>query len=264
MVGFREKEWSGRRDLGRHRRIAGLAERLVVALARRLGLPLLAVAGEIDCRAVLRADIIALTHALGRVMRLEEDLEQLLVADPLRVEHHHHRLGMAGLAGAQLLIGRVRRLTTHIADGGDPHAGHRPEQPLGAPIAAKREIGDFRAFRIGTLERPLVDEMRFRRGDRLVPPRQRRAGLGHLQWLSLETEHLGPPLISGDDVVGGAATCKSVTRPYDAPLQLERWPSGLRRTPGTRVYGKPYRGFESLSLRQSGVLVRPSPSTYVR
>ena len=31
---------------------------------------------------------------------------------------------------------------------------------------------------------------------------------------------------------------------------LERWPSGLRRTLGKRVCGKPYRGFESHSLRQ--------------
>src|SRR3546814_7404428 len=31
---------------------------------------------------------------------------------------------------------------------------------------------------------------------------------------------------------------------------MERWPSGLRRTPGTRVGGKPPRGFESLPLRQ--------------
>src|SRR6056297_2097959 len=29
----------------------------------------------------------------------------------------------------------------------------------------------------------------------------------------------------------------------------ERWPSGRRRTPGTRVGGKPSPGFESLSLR---------------
>lgn len=29
----------------------------------------------------------------------------------------------------------------------------------------------------------------------------------------------------------------------------ERWPSGLRRTLGKRVCGKPYRGFESHSLR---------------
>jgi hypothetical protein len=36
----------------------------------------------------------------------------------------------------------------------------------------------------------------------------------------------------------------------------EGWPSGLRRTLGKRVYGKPYRGFESHSLRQ---LARPLP-----
>src|SRR6516225_8041023 len=34
----------------------------------------------------------------------------------------------------------------------------------------------------------------------------------------------------------------------------ERWPSGLRRTLGKRVCGKPYRGFESHSLRQYIVL----------
>ena len=31
----------------------------------------------------------------------------------------------------------------------------------------------------------------------------------------------------------------------------ERWPSGLRRTLGKRVCGKPYRGFESHPLRQA-------------
>src|SRR5262249_50525255 len=33
----------------------------------------------------------------------------------------------------------------------------------------------------------------------------------------------------------------------------EGWPSGLRRTLGKRVYGKPYRGFESHSLRHLDV-----------
>jgi hypothetical protein len=33
----------------------------------------------------------------------------------------------------------------------------------------------------------------------------------------------------------------------------EGWPSGLRRTLGKRVYGKPYRGFESHSLRQQAL-----------
>jgi hypothetical protein len=31
---------------------------------------------------------------------------------------------------------------------------------------------------------------------------------------------------------------------------MERWPSGLRRSLGKRVYGKLYRGFESRPLRQ--------------
>src|SRR5262249_3930336 len=40
---------------------------------------------------------------------------------------------------------------------------------------------------------------------------------------------------------------------YSAPPSClkERWPSGRRRTPGTRVGGQPSRGFESLPLRQS-------------
>ena len=32
-------------------------------------------------------------------------------------------------------------------------------------------------------------------------------------------------------------------------ITLERWPSGRRRTPGTRVSGQLLRGFESPSLR---------------
>ena len=35
-----------------------------------------------------------------------------------------------------------------------------------------------------------------------------------------------------------------------AGITPEGWPSGLRRSLGKRVYGKPYRGFESHSLRQ--------------
>ena len=45
---------------------------------------------------------------------------------------------------------------------------------------------------------------------------------------------------------------------------MERWPSGLRRSLGKRVYGKPYRGFESLPLRQDRVRSRPPPSARPR
>lgn len=41
--------------------------------------------------------------------------------------------------------------------------------------------------------------------------------------------------------------------PAQKEIEMERWPSGLRRTLGKRVYGKLYRGFESLPLRQAGL-----------
>src|SRR6266849_2686616 len=45
-----------------------------------------------------------------------------------------------------------------------------------------------------------------------------------------------------------ALTCKTRHAP-SREEHPERWPSGLRRTLGKRVCGKPYRGFESHSLR---------------
>src|SRR5258708_365967 len=68
-----------------------------IALLRRIG---------VDRRAVLRADIVALAHPLGRVVALPESLEQRFVAGLLRIEHHQYGLGMAGLPAAHLLIGR--------------------------------------------------------------------------------------------------------------------------------------------------------------
>jgi misacylated tRNA(Ala) deacylase len=50
--------------------------------------------------------------------------------------------------------------------------------------------------------------------------------------------------------------CTRALRCAIRPLP-ERWPSGRRRTPGTRVGGKPSPGFESLSLRH---IQTPNPS----
>ena len=46
--------------------------------------------------------------------------------------------------------------------------------------------------------------------------------------------------------VGTCVSCTEAAKEHSP----ERWPSGRRRTPGTRVGGKPSPGFESLSLRQ--------------
>jgi hypothetical protein len=43
---------------------------------------------------------------------------------------------------------------------------------------------------------------------------------------------------------------------------LERWPSGLRRTLGKRVYFNEYRGFESHSLRHAVKYFRINDITY--
>ena len=68
-------------ELGGDRPVAGVAER---RRHRRRGWPRLALAlaglGEVDRAAVLRPDVVALAHPLGRVVVLPEQLEQPLVA----------------------------------------------------------------------------------------------------------------------------------------------------------------------------------------
>src|SRR5216684_6392353 len=54
--------------------------------------------------------------------------------------------------------------------------------------------------------------------------------------------------------ITSALTCKTRHAP-SREEHPERWPSGLRRTLGKRVCGKPYRGFESHSLRHYSVLL---------
>ena len=46
---------------------------------------------------------------------------------PLRVIHHTHRFGVAGPAGAGLVVVGVRRAAALVADRGDDHAGYLPE-----------------------------------------------------------------------------------------------------------------------------------------
>ena len=98
-------------------------------------------------------DVVALAHALGRVVVLPEHLEQLLVARLRRVEHDADGLGVAGPAGARLLVRRVGREAALVADGGRPDAGLLPERLLLAPEAAERELGDLEAVRIGAGDR---------------------------------------------------------------------------------------------------------------
>src|SRR5262252_3935896 len=89
-------------DLGRDRAIALGLERRLVDRARGFGELFLLGRGRVDGRAILRADIIALAHALGRVVAFPESLQEPVVADLLRVIDDEHDLGMAGAAAANL------------------------------------------------------------------------------------------------------------------------------------------------------------------
>src|SRR5262249_40580542 len=76
-------------DLGGYGAHAVLGELLLEHGERGLGLLLLLGREGVDAGAVLRADIVALAHALRRVVAFPEDLEERLVGGLLRVEPHH-------------------------------------------------------------------------------------------------------------------------------------------------------------------------------
>src|ERR1700704_1593485 len=79
-------------------------------------------------------------------------------------------------------------------------------------------------------------------------------------------ESEAPALIKTSNYPGHSIICGNLRRRRRSRLQKsscpfktghpERWPSGLRRTLGKRVCGKPYRGFESHSLRHLHDFVR--------
>src|SRR5271167_4089502 len=122
-------------DLAQSRR----TEPTLIGLPRRLGGGLLLRRECIDCRPVLGPDVVALAHALGRVMALPEQLEQCLVAREFRIIDDEHGFGVATAAAAHLFVGRVRGGPAGVADRGDPDARRFPEHPLRTPKAAEPE-----------------------------------------------------------------------------------------------------------------------------
>ncbi len=96
MIVFRIIERQRRRDLGGDDAlVARRVHRLLEALQAAFRLGLLLWAQRINRRAVLSADVAALAHALRRIVIFPEYLQQLFVADDLRIEHHAHHFGAA-------------------------------------------------------------------------------------------------------------------------------------------------------------------------
>src|SRR4051812_42383704 len=178
-----------RRELGRDLAVAGAAQLGLIGGARALHLGALLLARPVDRRAVLRADVVALAEALRRVVSLPEAAQDLAQAHLRRVEDDEDGLRVVRPAGADLLVGRIRRLAARVADRRGVDAGRLPEDPLRAPEAAEPELDLLEAVGERRVERRAEDVVGEAGDDRLLAAAQRRVGGQELGGLADEEAH---------------------------------------------------------------------------
>jgi hypothetical protein len=114
-LGFPERPGGG--HLGHDLR--GPAARGVDVGDRLLGDAALLLIETEDCRAIARPDVVALTVQRGRVVDLEEELEQLAVRGLLGIEDDLDRLRVP----VMFAVGRVRNIAPGVADPGEMTPG---------------------------------------------------------------------------------------------------------------------------------------------
>ncbi|VXB37234.1 hypothetical protein CURTO8I2_180079 [Curtobacterium sp. 8I-2] len=90
-----------------------------------------------DGRTVAATDVVALAVLRRRVVDLEEELQQVPVRDPGRVEDDLDRLGVV----AVVAVRRVRHVAAGVADAGADDAGTTTEELLRSPEASAGEDG---------------------------------------------------------------------------------------------------------------------------
>ncbi len=137
VLGFGFPEGAGRRDFGHD--LAGPQARRIDVGDGVLGDAFLLIAGIEDRRAVAAAEVVALPVARGRIVDLEEELEQLAIVDDGRVERDLDRFRVR----AVVAVGGIRDVAAGVADAGRDHAGLPANQVLHAPEAATGENGAF-------------------------------------------------------------------------------------------------------------------------
>mmetsp|Transcript_7779 Transcript_7779/g.13454 ORF Transcript_7779/g.13454 Transcript_7779/m.13454 type:complete len:237 (+) Transcript_7779:186-896(+) len=110
---------------------------------------------------VLRPSVVALSIALGWVMRLPEPTEQVHGTDLLGVIDHLHCFSGSSAPGATLLISWVGRLPCSITHrrGMDTSTWQSPEAFFGAPKAAVGQDANFHVGWPGPFHGCFQDEM---------------------------------------------------------------------------------------------------------
>lgn len=82
---------------------------------------------------VLGADVVALPVQLGRIVRREEDLEDLAITDARGIERHVHHFRVPGIAVAHVAITGIARVAARIARLDGRHAVDVEKHGLRAP-----------------------------------------------------------------------------------------------------------------------------------
>ncbi len=196
MVVLSEVERTGRGDLGGDRTETGLVQDCLEGVPATLRRGTLLVRERVDRRTVLGADVVTLAHPLRRVVRLPEDLQQVLEAHHRRVEHDRNSLGVPGQARTRLLIGRVRGDPARVPDRGRVHPGDLPERPLRTPETAEPEHRGLETRGDGTPQRCAEDRVPIRyRKRRFRTAGQCLRGRGQRRLVASEehVEHLRDP-----------------------------------------------------------------------
>src|SRR5713226_1604856 len=161
MIVLGEIEFARWRDLRGDGAQTLCRQRLLIGRTGYIGDSALRVADGIDRGTILGADVIALTHALRRVVTFPKRLQELLVRDFLRIEHHQHRFGMTGAARTNFLVSRVFGVTAGVADGGGIDAiAEFPKLTLRAPVTAEPEYRLLKVCGIRRQQLTAVYEMR--------------------------------------------------------------------------------------------------------
>jgi hypothetical protein len=172
-------------------------------------------------------DVVALAHALRRIVAFPEGLEQRVVGNLFRIIDHQHHLVVTGAARADFLIGRIGRHPAGIADGGDMDAiAQFPEFALGAPEAPEAEHRLFEAVRIRPLQCAMIDEVCGGGADRGGAAGSASPGLGMATFL--KPNMLGSPAIVACNICRVKPARKCPEGDQRRSGTITSWPAALR------------------------------------
>src|SRR5579875_399862 len=222
-------------DLGGDGAVTPLVELLLIDRLGCQGRLFLFRGEDVDRGTVLRADVVALPHALRRVVTFPECFEQRLVGNCLRIIDHQHTFGVAGAPAANFFIGRIGREAADITDSRDDNArAEFPEFAFGAPETSEREDGLGGSRRVRPFERAMIDEMLRRCRDRHGAAGQ---CLGAARKDKLfEPEHRTPSRYSHQYRSARGKTKRGSRPPTeDDPMRIVSLPARALQRPGRRA-----------------------------